>query len=571
MDRNPTPTKTTRKRKRAGDSLSENSDDDLKKRGRPRTEKPDASAADRRRTQIRMAQRAYRQRKESTLDELRKRVSDLTNTVECMNQDFDSCRDRLVMAGLSEGQLDELSETALRFASYMSSVRNPGESHSDNPPEPAAAVSANANSIHSAKRSEEMSLVPKNVPSWMDEATLGQTGRRSQRPDIGMGYTMYTPDNFDPLVETFNIPTMAQAMQSRPFDIPSNTTTQPNGPTLPQRSLSISGELALPKTYSFNETTLGRRLHRACLEAAYHLLLDPVRKPHTFERVFRLSLLSRDRARMAAALKKVLARGLDDPLDFWEAPLLHIGGAGTHYPMSGRPISAHKNRSKIHLGIIGPQMLNLLDDVVQARLATDISVEVEGFEGTWFDPYDVEGYLESKGVVIDPSVSFAEAEITEPSAESSTASSRSSARTSSVPQSKMNTPFWDPEQWSEMQRLDADMVQWQDMENVQFNGLGSVGYSDANTGSWMNFQPTDPNQQKAAPTSASFDPLDMNGFDPLVPRYEQAAMPQKKVVIIDVAKFVKVLTVTGVCLGRTPGFKQKDVDRALAISSFDAF
>lgn len=46
MDRNPTPTKATRKRKRAGDSLSENSDDDLKKRGRPRTEKPDASAAD---------------------------------------------------------------------------------------------------------------------------------------------------------------------------------------------------------------------------------------------------------------------------------------------------------------------------------------------------------------------------------------------------------------------------------------------------------------------------------------------------------------------------------------------
>ena len=32
-----------------------------------------------------------------------------------------------------------------------------------------------------------------------------------------------------------------------------------------------------------------------------------------------------------------------------------------------------------------------------------------------------------------------------------------------------------------------------------------------------------------------------------------------------------VLTVTGVCRGRTPGFKQKDVDRALAISSFDAF
>ena len=442
------------------------------------------------------------------------------------------------MAGLSEGQLDELSETALRFASYMSSARNPGESHVENLPEPAVPASATVKNNSTAKRSEEMSLVPKNVPSWIDEATLGQTGRRSQRPDIGMGYTMYMPETFDPLVESFNIPTMAQAMQSRPFDIPSSTTPQSNGPTLPQRSLSINSELPLPKTYSFHETTLGRRLHRACLEAAYHLLLDPVRKPHTYERVFKLSLLSRDRVRMAAALKKVLARGLDDPLDFWEAPLLHIGGAGTHYPTRGRPSSANKHRSKFHLGMIGPQMLNLLEDVVQARPATDISVEVEGFEGTWFDPYDVEGYLESKGVVIDPSVSFVEAEIIEPSAESSTVSSQSSVRTSSALPSKTNTPLWDPEQWSEMQRLDTDLVQWQDMDNVQFNGLGNVGYSDANTGSWMNSQSVDPNQQDAS-TSASVDPLGMHGFDPVVPRYEQAAVPQKKVVIIDVAKFVK--------------------------------
>ena len=46
MESSTIPVKSTRKRKRGGDSLSENSDDDLKKRGRPRTEKPDASAAD---------------------------------------------------------------------------------------------------------------------------------------------------------------------------------------------------------------------------------------------------------------------------------------------------------------------------------------------------------------------------------------------------------------------------------------------------------------------------------------------------------------------------------------------
>lgn len=32
-----------------------------------------------------------------------------------------------------------------------------------------------------------------------------------------------------------------------------------------------------------------------------------------------------------------------------------------------------------------------------------------------------------------------------------------------------------------------------------------------------------------------------------------------------------VMIVSAVCLGRTPGFRRRDVDRALAISSFDAF
>lgn len=88
-------TSSTRKRKaRSTPSADENSGDDSKKRGRPRVEKPDQSAADRRRTQIRMAQRAYRQRKESTLEELRKRVSELTNTIELMNKAFLDHRDR---------------------------------------------------------------------------------------------------------------------------------------------------------------------------------------------------------------------------------------------------------------------------------------------------------------------------------------------------------------------------------------------------------------------------------------------------------------------------------------------
>jgi hypothetical protein len=538
-----------------------------------------------------MAQRAYRQRKETTLDDLRKRVSELTTAAECMNKAFENCRDRIIMAGLSEGQLEDLAETTLRFAGYMSNVRNPGDSQDEVTPEatiPAPILKDNSITV---RHTEDTSLVPKNVPSWLDKATLGQTGRQAQQPDVGMGYTLYTPGVFDQHVETFNIPTMPHGMHPRSPVMPDIISLEPNNaPQMPQRSLSASGELPPPKTYSFHETTLARRLHRACLEAAYHLLLDPVRKPHTYERVFKLSLLSRDRTRMASSLKKILDRGLDDPLDFWDAPLLHIGGAGTHYPLRGRPSVAQDPRPKFHLGTIGPQILNLLDNVVQARPSAEISVEIEGFEGTWFDPYDVEGYLESKGVHIDPTVSFVEAEIADFPAESSTVSSGSSGHTSSVPQSSKTSPLLDPEQWSEMQRLEADMVRWQDMENVQLSGLGNVGFSDADTGSWMNFQAVEQTQQQKAPAMGNTLGFGMDGFGSPTPMYEAPVTPQqKKVVIIDVAKFIKgrrnlsamlfgkeadcppVLTVTGICLGRTPGFKRKDVDRALAISSFDAF
>jgi len=46
MNAKTTPAKTSRKRKRSGESLSEDSEDGSKKRGRPRTEKPDESTAD---------------------------------------------------------------------------------------------------------------------------------------------------------------------------------------------------------------------------------------------------------------------------------------------------------------------------------------------------------------------------------------------------------------------------------------------------------------------------------------------------------------------------------------------
>ncbi|KAM0720213.1 hypothetical protein Q7P37_004349 [Cladosporium fusiforme] len=567
--------RVSRKRKRSGDVRTDDSDDGSKKRGRPRTDKADESAADRRRTQIRMAQRAYRQRKETTLDDLRKRVSDLTTIVECMNKAFGDCRDRLVSTGLPERHVDELAEVTVRFAGFMDAVRRPGD------PEVEVLADGHLDTQHVnhvSRPAEDLVLVPsgKNVSSWIDQATLSHVEKPSQ-PDVGLGYTMYMPEAFDELANNFNIPSLAQAMALPQQKSPPSNPFESRGPNAARpHSLSLETELNPPQTYSFHEKTLARRLHRACLEGAYQLLLDPGRRPHTFDRVFKLSLLSRDKARMATSIKRILDRGVDEPLEFWDAPLIHIGGAGTHYPRR-EPLSQPPEPRKpvFHLGIIGPQMLNLLENVVQARPAVDISIEIAGFEGEWFDPYDIEGYLASKGVHIDPMVSFVEAEITDFPSDSGTISSNSSTRNSGVPGSQSGASYWDPEQWSELQRMDADAMRWQDVGNASVSGLGNVGYSDTSTGSWLNLQPADHLNGKGTSANMSFHQAganvldsDLNGFAQVTP---PSLEPQRKVVIIDVGKFVKVLTVTGVCLGRTPGFKRKDVDRALAISSFDAF
>jgi hypothetical protein len=552
------------------------------------------------------------------LDDLRKRVSDLTSTIECMNKTFEDCRDCLITTGLTEGQLHDLSETTVRFAGFVKTVRRASDSPDEAVPEaetpPTLPPVEETNSV--AKRPEQNPLpIVKNVPSWIDQAALTHTERSNQRSDIGMGYTMYMPNSFDQLLDNnSSVPSLAQNFRipsqnspiTLPFDFNAPNLLHQQPPTL---SLSPSAELPLPKTYSFQERTLARRLHRACLEAAYHLLLDPSRRPQTFERVFKLSLLSRDRVRMAASIKQILSRGLDEPLDFWDVPTLHIGGAGTHYPDRQRQRGGglpQRERAKFHLGVVGPQMLNLLENVVQSRPAAEVSVEIEGFEGEWFDPYDIEGYLESRGIHIDPMVSFVEAEIDQTADEIAAAavnyhySPRSSALSSSTVYNVNNNnnssstlkpasnsgrsssnkdndrttpsltttppyPAEDPEQWSALQLLEPDLERWRDVavensppppiQQQSISGLGNVGFSDADTGSWMNFFDSSSSDQfqQNGNGSGQTAPAGMRNSGAFLSdlygggsgAYEQpaAALPSppsgKKVVIIDVAKFVK--------------------------------
>lgn len=488
-----------------------------------------------------MAQRAYRQRKESTLDELRRRVTELSTAMECMNKTFEDCRDRLISAGLPQAQVKDLVEVSTSFTELMKTASNPGDTEVL-PTIASPTAEAPRRPVVRRETAAAAATDARNVSGWIDHSTLDCVTRDAQDPDIGLGYTMYMPNasDLEQLVDDFNAPSVAQAMvPSAPPDLiaaRSHTTTETLYPT----AIKFAHELPLPKTYSFEETTLGRRLHRACIESAYHLLVDPSRRPHTYERAFRLSLLSRDRQKLAAAMKQVLDRGACDDLDFWEAPLIHVGGAGTHYPRRDQRGNVKVRRPLVNVGLVGPHMLALLEGVAQYDNSPEMMVEIAGFEGEWFDPYDVEGYLAEKGVHIDASASFAEAELIETLAESSNESSGASSV--SRPQTTQAKAFATWNERDELRQAELDMARWDELAEVERAGLGAVGYTDVDTGSWLNFldnsQPAKPHD--GLPTPRWEDDAFVLGTDIF---HLSTTAPNKaaptRTVIIDVAKFIK--------------------------------
>lgn len=357
----------------------------------------------------------------------------------------------------------------------------------------------------------------------------------------------------------------------------------------------IPSGLDPPRTYSFQETTFGRRLHRATLEIGYQLALDPSRMPEKYDRAFKLSLLTVGASKLISILKDVLDRGPNESLDS-DAPMVHIGGAGTHYGRRDKFGVLQPKKQVANLGVIGPQDLSVLEHAIRGNRVNDMTVEITGFEGEWFDPYDVEGYLAEKGIFIDPTSSFAEADVDLISSDSTKSSSTSSSGSTMSPEmqsSVRGTPDESSVPYVQ-ERLGSysttNSEEWMDYPMP----MTGIGFSDASTGSWMNFllpgeaikQRPQNNVQWNGSGSSQYMSEDVySGYGRAV---EATAQQRKRTLLIDVAKFLKselrnpsrfailltrrtVLTTSGSCLGRSPGFRRKDVDRALAVAAFDPF
>lgn len=419
----------------------------------------------RRRTQIRLAQRAYRQRKETTISSLKGQNERLQKIINQMNNSFLQFNEAALKSGLLQLNMTLAQQLKSVTESFVLLARSAAEGHDDQE--------------EVVEPSEEENAVPKQVDPVQTDSIP------TERVDVGWGYSAaletqslrlptqpsirnpphdaYSrppvlphfnteqeerevvqyrrpkmPDLFNQGVSWASPPLGEQSSdQSLPFglvnildqqhskppsppirhtysvNIPTPRTTPPlkRIPTPPYPSLSTK-TIKPVWTYSHDETTFARRLMRATIEAGFHLLGSASQRPVRLDYVFRLSLPYATLNDLRERFRMLLARGTDEDLDFWETPFIHLGGAGTHYPrrdMNGNVIKKPNTWTVRRIGPIEKKMIRAenSEDPTQSH---DLNIDLTGFEGEWFDADDVEGYLQhEKGVRIDPKNSFQDA------------------------------------------------------------------------------------------------------------------------------------------------------------------
>ncbi|KAF2735782.1 hypothetical protein EJ04DRAFT_511563 [Polyplosphaeria fusca] len=648
-----------------------------KARGRPRVDTTDATAADRRRTQIRLAQRAYRQRKETTISSLKQQAANLQSIIEQMNKSFLRFNDSAVQSGLLSLnpslalEMKHVTETFVSLAKSAAESSSEGDEDVDGAIDPAAEFynaatvsrASQDNSLpdhitgshtdigwgYSASFAEsppstadaspqgdvlgstsffppiknstfvaarEQSLVRMNraplTVAQLLEQSRGPTANQSELP-FGMVNMLtgdQTPPNpFAPSTNFFpvNIPTPEI---TPPITRLSTPLLLPNLPSLSTKSLQSNW------TYSHEETTFARRLTRAALETGFHLLSSASIRPAALNYVFRLSLPYMTLDQLRDKFKLLLSRGTDEELDCWDTPFIHLGGAGTWYPAKDEYGNVKQRQNSWTVRSIGPPTAKLarVENAQDPSRNYDLAIDLTGFEGEWFDSDDVQGYLEQeKGCYINPRESFAEVMVevdndanaglsnmvhsktldinldfpthrrshssvspglthTSSSTDSLLTQSHSAASnstdslstqsltTASSRSESLSTQAPTPPTTAEKAfASEADMPFGLDMSTIpipDFSKLTSEGDFfeqplglDLAPGFDTSFQPTDYNSMA----------MDMMGVDADIPVVKQK---RRRAALVDVSKLIEEIIRHGVCLGRSPGFRRNDVDKA---------
>ncbi|KAL2836313.1 hypothetical protein BJY01DRAFT_222195 [Aspergillus pseudoustus] len=311
------------------------------KRGRPRIPMEEEISPDRRKTQIRRAQRAYRARKEATVVSLNNRIRDLETVVERLNTTFLSFSDEVLKLGLLAAnpdlaqKLHQSMEQFLSLTKQAVSIVDDDDDDADN-------------ADHEAE----------------------DKGNFDLRANHSVESTPFTAPQ-----EERSRPTR-QAL-SYPFQ-----DTQPD-PQTEQSYLPFLKQIPLGSIRKAGESGFIQRLSLACMKMGYACLNDPAPNTQMVNQRLALPLRIVTRQSLLEFFHLSLRMGHSyDTSGQLTLPFFTIGGAGMHY-LDYRRDYIPEN-SAVQWGLMNG--------------TTDQGIDY-GMGDTWFDCYDVEGYLKENGVI----------------------------------------------------------------------------------------------------------------------------------------------------------------------------
>ncbi|MCJ1349302.1 hypothetical protein MMC31_007538 [Peltigera leucophlebia] len=553
----------------------------IRQRGRPRLDTRDETATEvqppicercvppkltlqqRRRTQIRLAQRAYRQRKETTISALNKKVAALESTIERMHESFLEFNDKAIASNIGRWEpslAEDLKATMGRFIDYAKIMEPNSEIDEEE--------LSSEMPLRLVKNDDMHDGTSLSLPSITEQPAQPQSLFRMNEP-VPMATTSTLPleyQNYQTAEGTSNTQASAfeisQALQTSDLGDASWNTAElphfyPNEAPFP----SLNEPLPPPVTYSFQESSFARRLLRSTVEAAVRLLTDPNSRREDIFRFCRYTFTWVTRARCLAKLKSLLAATTRESLEVWTAPQWHLGGSGLHYPRSGLDVGSSPPPGWTAREPMGPRRAMNVETPLDPSLDINAVVKLMGIEGEWFDSNDVEQYLRTKGILLDGQANWAEVDLApEPNPSTTDSPVASSRNSSGGPQSPHNPS----------PTFNSALIQQVDTE--YWGNENAAMFSLLDTGTGIPFT-----------ESSSFNPKSFNStnnFRANVFSYDAPNTRYQNKAYLDVEKFIRsafhslllsagrMLTIwialvnSAVCLGRTPGFRKSAIDSA---------
>ncbi|KAJ2976875.1 hypothetical protein NUW58_g7978 [Xylaria curta] len=541
-------------------------------RGRPRLETGDhQDMKERRKEQIRLAQRAYRNRKETAITDLEAKVTALEASNAETNATFQSLIVDYVDKNPISAQDPELRRRIQQFQATLaqrcsdvagtksdeatSDDKQPANRASQpNQPELGAQLVVNGTTSPITQESQQLlgGLIVTHEPqSYAVGQELVQTHGSSLED---ASYTYVKMPNFENASFGFNMSFSDSPMQA-------------------QWSFQQWESLPMPASGAFLERTFSRKLHRRTTEKAAKLLAMENPPWNTMHRVFGFVFNYATTENIRQRIDKVLSRGADEDLNAYSQPFHQIGGSGTHFASNAKtasyPGGAPFQSNGFGMGPFNERTTAVRDELLDALQRTNLP----GWQGEWYDSYEVEQFLAQKSINLpqggDGYVDVPPGEFYENPLADQASSSKDSARGSATRKGTSDFNISDNvgeglSMHSTEQTMAGNTSYTSPVSNIDSSMLAMPAATDMWPSSdFLSMSQTVPGNMSsllAYPNAGStgFPDPSHFGYSPTAMNLVSGQNGSKRV-WFSVEKFIDSLGSKGTCVGRGPAFRKKDI------------